>query len=68
MDAGLCQNNHRPFETAAKGGENMATGAKPVKGKCSENPPRREPMTVKIGGYRREDGTYVEPHKRHKPK
>jgi len=38
------------------------------KGKCTENPARREPMTVKVGGYRRKDGTPVDSHKRHKPK
>ena len=38
------------------------------KGKCSEKPPRRGTMTVKVKGYTREDGTKVDPHKRHKPK
>lgn len=38
------------------------------KGKCSEKPPRRGPMTVKVKGYTREDGTKVDPYKRHKPK
>lgn len=38
------------------------------KGKCSEKPPRRGPMTVKVKGYTREDGTKVDSYKRHKPK
>ena len=38
------------------------------KGKCSEKPPRKGPMTVKVKGYVRDDGTKVGPHKRHKPK
>lgn len=38
------------------------------KGKCSERPPRKGPMTVKVSGYTRKDGTKVESHKRHKPK
>ncbi|WP_289183152.1 hypothetical protein [uncultured Dubosiella sp.] len=38
------------------------------KGKCSEKPPRKGPMTVKVNPYKRADGTKVEGHKRHKPK
>ncbi len=38
------------------------------KGKCSENPPRKGPMNVDVGPYKRKDGTRVRPHKRHKPK
>lgn len=30
------------------------------KGKCSEKPPRRGPMSVKVKGYTREDGTKVD--------
>ena len=38
------------------------------KEKCSENPPRKGPMTVKVDGYKRKDGTRVPSHKRHTPK
>lgn len=38
------------------------------KGSCSESPKRRGPMTVKVKPYKREDGTKVPGHKRHKPK
>lgn len=37
-------------------------------GKCSEKPPRKGPMTVKVGGYVKNDGTKVDAHRRHKPK
>lgn len=37
-------------------------------GKCSEKPKRPGPMTVKVKGYIRDDGTVVPPHKRHPPK
>lgn len=39
-----------------------------VKGKCSETPKRKGPMTVKVIGYTKDDGTKVQPHKRHTPK
>ena len=39
-----------------------------TKGKCSEKPPRKSPMTVKVSGYTKKDGTKVASHKRHKPK
>lgn len=38
------------------------------KGKCSEKPARKGPMTVKVKGYTKKDGTKVNPHKRHTPK
>ena len=38
------------------------------KSKCSEKPPRKSPMTVKVNGYTRKDGVKVDSHKRHKPK
>lgn len=38
------------------------------KGKCSEKPPRKGPMTVKVNGYTKNDGTKVASHKRHSPK
>jgi len=38
------------------------------KAKCSETPPRRGPMTVKVKGHVRKDGTSVKPHRRHKPR
>jgi len=38
------------------------------RGKCSENPPRRGPMTVKVKGHTRKGGTKVSAHRRHKPK
>lgn len=38
------------------------------RGKCSEKPPRRGPMTVRVKSYRRRDGTFVSAHKRHKPR
>lgn len=38
------------------------------KGKCSERPRRKGPMTVKVSSYRKKDGTKVDGHKRHKPK
>ena len=37
-------------------------------GKCSEKPKRKGPMTVTVDGYKKDDGTRVKPHKRHKPK
>jgi len=37
-------------------------------GKCSEKPPRKGPMTVKVKGHTRKNGVKVKPHKRHKPK
>lgn len=37
-------------------------------GKCSEKPPHKGPMTVKVDGYTRQDGTKVDSYKRHKPK
>ncbi len=39
-----------------------------TKGKCTEKPPRRGPMTVKSKFYTRKDGTKVDSHKRHTPK
>jgi len=39
-----------------------------AKGKCSEKPARRGPMTVKVKGYTRKDGDRVDAHKRHAPK
>lgn len=39
-----------------------------TKGKCTEKPPRRGPMTVKVSSYMRKDGTKVDSHKRHTPK
>ena len=39
-----------------------------TKGKCTEKPPRRGPMTVKVSSYKRKDGTKVDSHKRHTPK
>lgn len=38
------------------------------KGKCSEKPPRKSPMTVTVKNYVKKDGTKVEAHKRHTPK
>lgn len=38
------------------------------KGKCSEKPARKGPMTVKVKGHTKKDGTKVSPHKRHTPK
>jgi len=38
------------------------------KGNCSEKPKRQSPMTVKVSGYTRKDGTRIPPHKRHTPK
>jgi hypothetical protein len=38
------------------------------KNKCSEKPPRKGPMTVKVDKYTKQDGTKVEGHKRHTPK
>lgn len=38
------------------------------RGKCSEKPKRRGPMTVKVKRYTRKDGTKVPAHKRHTPK
>ncbi|WP_017797582.1 hypothetical protein [Oceanobacillus kimchii] len=38
------------------------------RGKCSEHPPRKGPMTVKVSPYKKSDGTKVSGHKRHKPK
>lgn len=35
-----------------------------TKGKCTEKPPRRGPMTVKVSSYTRKDGTKVDSHKR----
>lgn len=43
----------------------MATKSK---GKCSEKPARKGPMTVSVHKYTRSDGTKVEAHKRHTPK
>ena len=37
-------------------------------GKYTERPKRPGPMTVKVKGYTRDDGTKVHPHKRHTPK
>lgn len=37
-------------------------------GKCSEKPPRRGPMTVKVKKHTRKGGIKVKSHKRHKPK
>ena len=39
-----------------------------TKGKCTEKPPRRGPMAVKVSSYTRKDGTKVDNHKRHTPK
>lgn len=39
-----------------------------MSGKCSERPPRRGPMTVKVKRYIRKDGVKVKSHKRHKPR
>lgn len=39
-----------------------------TKGKCSEKPPRKGPMTVRVNGYTKKDGTKAPPHSRHKPK
>ena len=39
-----------------------------TKGKCTEKPARRGPMTVKVDGYKKADGTKVGSHKRHTPK
>ena len=39
-----------------------------TKGKCTEKPPRRGPMTVKVSSYTRKDWTKVDSHKRHTPK
>ncbi len=39
-----------------------------TRGKCTEKPPRRGPMTVKVKPYTRNDGTRVSGHKRHTPK
>ena len=39
-----------------------------TKGNCSEKPLRKSPMTVKVNGYTKKDGTKVASHKRHKPK
>ncbi len=39
-----------------------------AKNKCTEKPPRRGPMTVKVSSYTRRDGTHVSSHKRHTPK
>ena len=30
-----------------------------TKGKCTEKPPRRGPMTVKVSSYTRKDGTKI---------
>lgn len=38
------------------------------KGTCSEKPARKGPMTVKVSGHTKKDGTKVSPHKRHTPK
>lgn len=38
------------------------------KGKCSEKPPRKSPMTVNAKSYTKSDGTKVSEHKRHLPK
>ncbi len=53
---------HGVFLNIYKGGYIMA------KGKCTEKPPRRGPMTVKVHKYTRKDGTRVSSHKRHTPK
>ena len=37
------------------------------RGKCSEKPPRKGPMTVKVEKHIKQDGTKVESHKRHTP-
>ena len=39
-----------------------------TKGKCSEKPSRKGPMTVKVSSYTKKDGTKVDSHKRHTPK
>lgn len=39
-----------------------------AKSKCSEKPPRKGPMTVKVKEYTKKDGTKVDSHKRHTPK
>ena len=36
--------------------------------KCTEKPPRRGSMTVKVHSYTRKDGTRVDSHKRHTPR
>ena len=38
------------------------------KGKCSEKPRRRGPMTVKVNSYYRKNKTLVRSHRRHKPR
>jgi len=41
----------------------------PKQGKCSEKPPRKGPMTVKVSSHTRENGNVkVSAHKRHTPK
>ena len=40
----------------------------PRKGKCSEKPARKGPMTVKVSAHTKKDGTKVSAHKRHTPK
>ena len=37
-------------------------------GKCTEKPPRRGPMTVKVKGHTRKGGVKIVPHKRHTPR
>lgn len=40
----------------------------PKKGKCSEKPARKGPMTVTVKPHTKKDGTKVPGHKRHTPK
>ena len=42
--------------------------ARKSSGKCSENPPRRGPMTVHVRKYTRKNGTVVGEYNRHSPR